>query len=97
MTKDLQIQLQQDEKNGSAFVKNEQGTQAEMTFSKAGTGLIIIDHTEVDESLRGQGVGRKLLNEIVTYARENQIKIMPLCPYAKSVFDKDPSISDVLR
>jgi len=97
MTKDLQIQLEQDEKNGRAFIQNEQGTQAEMTFSKAGKQLLIIDHTEVGESLRGQGVGRKLLNKIVAYVREHEIKIMPLCPYAKSVFDKDPSISDVLR
>lgn len=59
--------------------------------------LFIIDHTDVADDYRGQGVGHKLLDAVVDFARNNQIKIIPLCPYAKSVFDKDPSIRDVLR
>ena len=71
--------------------------EAQMTFSRAGTGMIIIDHTEVGEQLRGQGVGRQLLDRLVAFAREEKLKVIPLCPYAKSVFDKDASIRDVLR
>lgn len=93
----MNIQLEENQKNGRAFLAQEGGTKAEMTFTKPNDRFIIIDHTEVDDSLRGQGVGRKLLTEIVTYARKNEVKIMPLCPYAKSVFDKDESIRDVLR
>ena len=33
---------------------------------------------------------------IVKFARENNIKIIPLCPFAKSVFDRTESIRDVL-
>jgi hypothetical protein len=33
-------------------------------------------------------VGYQLVKKAVDYAREKQIKIMPLCPFAKSVFDK---------
>ncbi|MCL4113420.1 UNVERIFIED_CONTAM: hypothetical protein GTU68_051223 [Idotea baltica] len=68
-----------------------------MTYSKAGPQLWIINHTEVSEQLRGKGAGRQLLDAIVAKARAEEIKILPLCPFAKSVFEKDPSIRDVLR
>lgn len=67
-----------------------------MTYVWAGTGKFIIDHTEVEPTFSGKGVGRKLLDAAVTFAREKHVKILPLCPYAKSVFDKDKTISDVL-
>ncbi|HAV3649106.1 MAG: GNAT family N-acetyltransferase, partial [Acinetobacter baumannii] len=53
--------------------------------------------TDVNENYRGQGVGRQLLDALVAFVREKDVKVIPLCPYAKSVFDKDPSIGDVLR
>ncbi|MBL8000041.1 MAG: N-acetyltransferase [Candidatus Kapabacteria bacterium] len=69
---------------------------AEMTYVTAGESTIIIDHTEVDGSLKGKGIGRQLLNAAVEHVRVNNLRILPLCPFAKSVFDKDPSIRDVL-
>lgn len=68
----------------------------EITYSKAGSDKIIIDHTEVDESQKGKGIGKILLFKVVDYARETNIKIVPLCPFAKSMFDKDVDIRDVL-
>ncbi|HFF4898851.1 TPA: GNAT family N-acetyltransferase, partial [Acinetobacter baumannii] len=59
--------------------------------------MLIIDATDVNENYRGQGVGRQLLDALVAFVREKDVKVIPLCPYAKSVFDKDPSIGDVLR
>jgi predicted GNAT family acetyltransferase len=55
-----------------------------------------IDHTEVDESLRGQGIARKLTLAAVDWARKSGVKLVPICPFAKAVFDRDPSIHDVL-
>ena len=69
---------------------------AEMSYSKAGDQLIIIDHTEVSEKLKGKNAGKQLLQATVDYARQHQIKILPLCPFAKSVFDKTPEYKDVL-
>lgn len=93
----MDIQFEESETKGRAFYKESGQVLAELTFSKAGTRLLIIDHTEVDESLKGKGVGRQLLNKVIEIVRERGIKILPLCPFAKSVFQKDESIGDVLQ
>lgn len=85
------------EENKGAFIATENGAKAgEMTYSKGGDTLIIIDHTEVDAAFGGQGVGKKMVLAAVDFARENNIKILPLCPFAKAAFDKDATIQDVL-
>lgn len=85
------------EENKGAFIATENGAKAgEMTYSKAGDTLIIIDHTEVDSAFGGQGVGKKMVLAAVDFARENNIKILPLCPFAKATFDRDTNIQDVL-
>jgi predicted GNAT family acetyltransferase len=68
-----------------------------MTYSRAGDSLIIIDHTEVSDKLRGQGAGKKLVLARGEYARKNNLKILPLCPFAKATFDRTPEIHDVLN
>ncbi len=80
---------------GGFVIEKDNERLAEMTYSKAGDKLIIIDHTEVSDKLRGQGAGKQLVMKAVEYARSNQIKILPLCPFARSVFDKTPEIADV--
>ena len=69
---------------------------AEMTYSRTNATMIIIDHTDVDESLRGEGVGRQLLDALVEWVRSTGTKVLPLCPFAKAQFTKDTSIRDVL-
>jgi predicted GNAT family acetyltransferase len=89
------VNLEENENKGRAYHAAEDSVLAEMTFSKAGKTLIIIDHTEVDESLRGQGVGKKLLDKIAQMVRERNIKVSPLCPYAKSHNEKEASLHDI--
>ena len=91
------VQQTDNQKKGAFFVEQGGERLAEMTYSWAGEDKFIIDHTDVSDTLRGQGIGRHLLDAAVNFAREKQVKIIPLCPYAKSVFDKDPTLHDVLR
>ena len=90
--------VRQDEAaNKGSFLAIEDGKKiGEMTYSKAGADKIIIDHTEVDENQKGKGIGKILLFKLVDFAREHNIKIVPLCPFAKSMFDRDIDIRDVL-
>ena len=67
-----------------------------MTYSVAGEKRIIIDHTDVSDELRGTGAGGRLVEAAVQWARAEKKIVIPLCPYAKSVFDKTPEYRDVL-
>ena len=67
-----------------------------ITYTFAGKTGMILDHTEVNDAYRGQSIGKKILMNIVGFARENNIKIIPLCPFVKSVFDKMEEIRDLL-
>ena len=77
-----------------AFDSDKEAGKIFYTF--AGETRMILDHTEVDDAYRGQNIGKRILMKIVAFARENKIKIIPLCPFAKSVFDKMEEIRDVL-
>ena len=71
--------------------------EGEITWSQAGESLIIIDHTYVDDAFRGQGIAALLVAEAVTFAREHQKKVMPLCPFAKKEFDTKKEYQDLLN
>jgi len=85
------------DKKGKFYIEKDGEIKAEMHYTKAGEKRLIIDHTEVDGDLRGQGAGKKMLLELVKYARENDFLIRPMCKYAKYEFQKDESIQDVLK
>lgn len=92
----MHINQEQTGTKGSFFYKENGNRLAEMTYSMAGEKLMIIDHTEVSDVLRGKGAGKQLVEAAVQYARNNALKILPLCPFAKSVFDKTVAYHDVL-
>ena len=54
------------------------------------------DHTWVDNSLRGQGVARQLLDALVAFAREKQLKIVPTCSYVDVMFQREAEFADVV-
>jgi predicted GNAT family acetyltransferase len=74
-----------------------EGVEAEMTYSRAGTELIIIDHTDVPSALRGRKVGERLVRQAVEDARREGVAIIPLCPFAKAQIERHPEWQDVLR
>ena len=92
------IQQKQEGSKGTFYVEEDGKLLAEMTYSMTGTDLMIIDHTEVSDALRGRNTGYQLVQKAVEYARANHIKILPLCPFANSVFRKKAGeFDDVLR
>jgi predicted GNAT family acetyltransferase len=80
-----------------AFYVEQGGTRvAELAYSRDRRDRAIIEHTEVSDELRGQGVARKLVDAAVAWARASGMRVVPICPYARSVFDRDAALRDVL-
>lgn len=90
------INVDFNDKKGNFFITVDGKTEAKMTFVFAGNDKLIIDHTEVNPGNKGKGYGKKLVESAVAFALERNMKIIPLCPFAKSVFDKNPELRNVL-
>lgn len=88
--------LECNEKKGYFYLKINNSIEAKMTFVFADPRKIIIDHTEVNPEHNGKGFGKKMVEKAVLFAREKNLKILPLCPFTKKVLDKTPAYSDVL-
>ena len=92
----MEIQHKDNGKKGTFFIEQNEEIVAEMTYVWTGETGITIDHTQVDEKLKGKGAGKKLVIKAIEFAREKGLKIVPLCTFAKSVFDKETAFRDVL-
>ncbi len=94
----MEINHEETNHKGIFFVKENGKQVAEMTYSLTDPDIMIIDHTWVDDSLRGQKVGNALVERGVEFARQQQYKIIPLCPFANKLMNRDQSAyADVLH
>lgn len=91
----IPIERREHDGRGGFFVEREGIRLAEMTYVRVDDKRIIVDHTHVDERLRGLGVARRLLDAAVGWARDSGTSVSATCPYAKAQFEKDASIQDV--
>ncbi|MDR1653507.1 MAG: N-acetyltransferase [Prevotellaceae bacterium] len=68
-----------------------------ISYVATGVGHISLMHTEVSDEFRGQNIGKKILDEIVEYARENDIIVTPVCPFTQAMFLRHKEYADVLN
>ena len=92
----IEISHEESDTRGAFFIERGGMRLAEMTYSRGGPDLVIIDHTEVHEQLQGLGIARKLLDATVAWARSTHTRLMATCTYAAAQFEKDASLRDVL-
>jgi len=92
----MEIKLQQKRSNlGSFYIDDDGRHMGEMNFLITDS-VMNIYHTGVSPELHGKHMGEKLLEAGVNYARENHLKILPTCTFARSVFDRVKEYGDVL-
>jgi len=91
------VQIERTGNRGAFFIDGGGERAAELTFSAGPDGkLVMLDHTEVSPALRGTGASRELVEAAVQWARREKVRLVPVCPFAKAVFDREPSFHDVL-
>lgn len=89
----MNIQHQDGAKKGKFYTED---GLAEIVYNWFQEKAIIIEHTEVSPKLEGKGVGKQLVAAVVNWARKEELKVLPLCVFAKAVFDRTPEYHDVL-
>jgi uncharacterized protein len=95
---DVQVQHAELGADGTFYVERDGERLAEQIYRKSEDGkTATIVHTEVAELLRGQGIARKLTLATVAWARATGVKIIPVCPFARAVLERDPKLQDVLK
>lgn len=93
----MEITIKTIDSKGFAIANEDDVKAGVMTFSIASPQLMIIDHTEIETDFKGKDVGKQLLLAIVKMAREEHMKIIPLCPFANAMFQKNRELQDVLK
>ena len=85
----IQLQI---EGNGRGYFVFKEGAErlGEMVFHIAGKNLTVI-HTEVIPQAEGKGIARNLLDQMVAYARKNDLGVIALCPYVLAQFKRYPA------
>lgn len=91
----VRIEREEQENKGRFVIYENDEFAGEMTYVWAEASKFIIDHTSVEQKFGGKKYGQMMLMKAVEFAREKDVKILPLCPFAKAQFDKDSSIADV--
>lgn len=86
---------QHDPAGGLFYIESDGARVAELSYQQLDATHILIDHTEVDPVLRGQGVARQLLDAAVGWARSNGTRISATCSYVVVQFKRDSSLQDV--
>jgi predicted GNAT family acetyltransferase len=89
------IQHEENGNEGKFYLEQSGEELAEMTYTIE-NGKMVIDHTEVAEPLRGKDIGFRLVEHGVEYAREENLKIVPICEYAQRVLETTEKFQDVL-
>jgi predicted GNAT family acetyltransferase len=72
------------------------GEGAEMTYTRPTPGVMKVNHTLVDKAHRGRGLAHQLYSALVDFARANDRRVLPVCPFVVAMFEQHPEDADLL-
>ncbi|MBQ0138181.1 MAG: N-acetyltransferase [Kurthia sp.] len=90
----MEFNLKQDGNQGAYVAVKNDKTIAEITWAQLGD-IMVVDHTFVDDSLRGQGIAKQLVDKVAAYARQENFKIEPVCSYVVAQFERSTAYDDI--
>ena len=92
----MEIIHKENDRNGVFYIMKEDKQIANVEYGMRGRKTLVINHTRVAKDFEGKGIGKKLVDAAVNFARERKLKVKPLCPFASAVMKRSSSYADVL-
>jgi hypothetical protein len=93
------VTIEREELNGAhEFVLRIDGERSGfLEFTRPEVGVMRIEYVEVLSELRGAGLGKQLVQKAIAFAKENTLRVVPICSYARAVIQRDPAMSAATR
>lgn len=85
-----------DQPDASRYVVTVDGELAGVAEYRLAGGRIDLFHTEVEERLRGRGVGSRLVAGALDDARDRGLSVVPTCPFVGAYIDRHPAYADLV-
>ena len=60
-------------------------------------GVVTLVHTEVAPKLKGRGLGEQLVAGVLDEIRQQDLHIVPLCPFVKEYLGRHPEDADLVE
>jgi predicted GNAT family acetyltransferase len=94
-----QVTIEREELNGThEFVLRIDGERfGFLEFTRPDVGVMRIEYVEVSPELRGTGLGKQLVEKAVAFATDADLRVVPICSYARAVIQRDPALSAALK
>lgn len=89
------IQQKENEDKGMFYIEKDGEIVAELTYTLNENNVMTLDHTETEPDEEGNGLASSLVKHSVQYARDNDLKIDPLCEYAARQFERHEEYREV--
>ncbi len=79
----------------SRFVVRTAKGEGELRYNVIGE-QIILEHTEVPKAMEGQGIAGALAKFGLEYARDHNLRVIPVCPFVISYLKRHPEYQALL-
>lgn len=79
----------------SRFAAAVEGGTAELAYTRDGEAVAFV-HTFVPEPSRGQDIGTALVEAGLGWARDEDLRVVPQCPFVKAYVESHPDAQDLL-
>jgi uncharacterized protein len=89
------VSIEREELNGvHEFVLRLDGERAgSLEYTRPDVGLLRIEYVEVAPEVRGTGLARRLVEQAMAFAADHDLRVVPVCGYARAVISRDPALS----
>jgi predicted GNAT family acetyltransferase len=77
------------------FETTVQGHPAKLDYIRDGKNFVIT-HVGVHPELRGQGLAGHIVEASLAYAKENDLRVIPMCSYAAAYIRRHPQFLELM-